>query len=141
MNHAILKLDGSRAYLLVSHNVYDNVKTKTGDWKVEAVGTDETWYDTNKIFIEEGLTKIGDTFLNGKIIKVMDFSDYSKKYPEVTAKFDEVNEETEHTGFIRKIGADRMKTNAHDNWSIEKVMYAVNPLRYTMTKIMQSDIA
>ena len=141
MNHAILKLSAKQAYVLVKHNIFGNVKNQRNEWKVEVTGEDETWYDTNKFFIEEGMTKIGDTFLNGKITKILSFEDYSKKYPEVTPRFDEVNEETEHGGFIRTVSADRMKTTSHDNWSVEKVMYAVNPLKFTMTKLMQSDIA
>jgi hypothetical protein len=140
MNHAILKLDNRRAYLLVEHNVFNNEKNHKGEWKIVPVGTDQTWYDTHVSFIDEKVTKVGDTFLKGKITKIISYDDYVKKFPEVTPKFEEVNEETEHTGFIRKVGASRMKTNAYDNWSVETVLYAVNPLRYTMTKLMQSDI-
>lgn len=141
MNHAILKLDSSRAYVLVESNVFENVVDKNSEWKVKITGTEETWFDTPKMYVEESITKVGDKFLAGKIRKILSYDDYMKKYPDTISRFDEVNEETDHKGFIRTVGASRMKTNSYDNWSIETVQYAVNPLRYTMTKLMQSDIA
>lgn len=78
MKHEILKLNSSRAYVLVK----------------------ETWYDTH-IDLNP---KIGQNFLNGNIEKVLSFEQYMKEFPESKNEMYEfISEKTVSGGCIRRV--------------------------------------
>jgi len=78
MKHEILHLNDKRAYVLVN----------------------DTWYDSH---VELAPQK-GQSFLNGIIEEVLDYSTYTTKYPEVKEEiFTVVSEKTMHRGYIRRV--------------------------------------
>lgn len=78
MRHEILRLNSSRAYVLVK----------------------DTWYDTHA----DLNPKVGQNFLNGQIERVLSFADYTKEFPESTNEtYDYVSEKTVSGGFIRRV--------------------------------------
>jgi len=167
MNHSILKLDNTRQYLLVEHNTYENIqileevpvydrqgvsegepgnptgKTELGfmgDWKVMATNTEQTWYDTNSKFVEEGLIKIGDVFLNGMVTKILTYENYIKKFPESVATYDEFSAITDHKGYIRKVHDTKMQGVGFDMWYVPEVKYAVNMKRSELAILVREDL-
>ena len=89
MKHQALFLNSNRAYVLV----------------------DDTWYDTTR----DSNPRVGDSFLIGKIEKVLDYETYTKKYPESKQEiYNEVTDKTISGGWLRRT-VDGM------------VKYAVNP--------------
>jgi hypothetical protein len=93
MTHEILHLNSKRAYVLVN----------------------DVWYDTHR----DLFPKVGESFLIGRIEKVLTYEDYTKKYPESKREmFPGVNDKTTSNGFIRK------SSNEADQILVK---YAVNP--------------
>jgi hypothetical protein len=167
MKHSILKLDSTRHYLLVEHGVYNNVqklenvpvydrqgvpdgepgkdtgKTESGfmgEWEVSPVDTEQTWYDTNVKFVEEKMLKVGDIFLNGRIVKMLSYDDYIKKFPESIATYDEVSASTDHKGYIRKVNQTKMQSKGFDMWYIPEVKYSVNMKRSELAILVREDL-
>jgi len=94
MKHEVLFLNSSRAYVLV----------------------EDTWYDTTK----ESNPRVGESFLLGRIEKVLDYETYTKKYPESKQEiYNEVTDKTISGGYLRRV-VDGM------------VKYAVNPAAPTV---------
>ena len=94
MKHEVLFLNSSRTYVLVQ----------------------DTWYDTTK----ESNPRVGDSFLLGKIEKILDYESYTKKYPESKQEiYSEVTDKTISGGWLRRT-VDGM------------VKYAVNPATPTV---------
>ncbi len=94
MKHEVLFLNSSRAYVLV----------------------EDTWYDTTK----ESNPRVGESFLLGRIEKVLDYETYTKKYPESKQEiYNEVSDKTISGGYLRRV-IDGM------------VKYAVNPATPTV---------
>ena len=94
MKHEILHLNSKRVYVLV----------------------DDVWYDTHP---DLG-SKVGDSFLTGKIQKILTYEEYTQQYPESKHEmFSGVNDKTISGGYLRRV-LDNM------------VKYAVNPATPTM---------
>jgi len=94
MKHEVLFLNSNRAYVLV----------------------DDTWYDTTR----DSNPQAGESFLIGKIKKVLDYEAYMKKYPESKKEiYNEVTDKTISGGYLRRV-IDGM------------VKYAVNPAAPTV---------
>ncbi len=94
MKHEVLFLNSSRAYVLV----------------------EDTWYDTTR----ESNPRVGESFLLGRIEKVLDYETYTKKYPESKQEiYNEVSDKTISGGYLRRV-IDGM------------VKYAVNPATPTV---------
>jgi hypothetical protein len=167
MKHSILKLDSTRHYLLIEHGVYSNVqkleqtpvydrqgipdgepgnitgKTEPGfmgEWQISATDTEQTWFDTNNKFVEEKMLKVGDIFLNGRIIKMLSYDDYIKKFPESIATYDEVSASTDHKGYIRKVNQTKMQGTGFDMWYIPEVKYSVNMKRSELAILVREDL-
>ena len=95
MKHEVLFLNSNRAYVLV----------------------DNTWYDTTR----DSNPRTGESFLIGKIEKVLDYETYTKKYPESKQEiYNEVTDKTISGGYLRRV-IDGM------------VKYAVNPATPTVS--------
>ena len=95
MKHEVLFLNSNRAYVLV----------------------DNTWYDTTR----DSNPRVGDSFLIGKIEKVLDYETYTKKYPESKQEiYNEVTDKTISGGWRRRTVDGRVK-------------YAVNPATPTVS--------
>ena len=93
MKHEILHLNSKRVYVLV----------------------DDVWYDTHP---DLG-SKVGDSFLTGKIQKILTYEEYTQQYPESKHEmFSGVNDKTNSNGFIRKYVNEGEQA---------LVKYAVNP--------------
>ena len=94
MKHEVLFLRPNRAYVLV----------------------DDVWYDTPR----DSNPQVGQTFLIGKIEEVLEYENYTKKYPESKdPMYDYVSDKTITGGYIRRV-VDSM------------VKYAVNPATPTV---------
>lgn len=94
MKHQALFLNLNRAYVLV----------------------DNTWYDTTR----DSNPRVGDSFLIGKIKKVLDYETYTKKYPESKQEiYNEVTDKTISGGWLRRTVNGMVK-------------YAVNPATPTV---------
>jgi hypothetical protein len=77
MKHEVLFLNSNRAYVLI----------------------EDTWYDTTR----DSNPRVGDSFLIGKIEKVLDYETYRKKYPESNQEiYREVTDKTISGGWIRR---------------------------------------
>lgn len=101
MKHETLHLSSRYAYVLVN----------------------DTWYDTH---IELN-PKVGQSFLNGRIEKVLSYESYKAKYPEAKNEmYPYVSEKTIHGGYIRRV-VDGM------------VKYAVNPATPTASSMSSKD--
>ena len=95
MKHEVLLLNSNRAYVLV----------------------DNTWYDTTR----DSNPRVGDSFLIGKIEKVLDYEAYTKKYPESKQEiYNEVTDKTISGGWLRRTVDGIVK-------------YAVNPATPTVS--------
>jgi len=102
MKHEVLFLNSNRAYVLV----------------------DNTWYDTTR----DSNPKAGDSFLLGKIEKVLDYETYTKKYPESKQEiYNEVTDKTTSGGWLRRT-VDGM------------VKYAVNPATPTVGSKIKGEL-
>lgn len=102
MKHEVLFLNSNRAYVLV----------------------DDTWYDTTR----DSNPKTGDSFLLGKIEKVLDYETYTKKYPESKQEiYNEVTDKTISGGWLRRT-VDGM------------VKYAVNPSTPTVGSKIKGEV-
>lgn len=78
MTHEILKLNNSRAYVLVN----------------------DTWYDTHA----DLSPKVGQNFLNGQIKEILSYEDYTKRFPESKNEtYEYVSEKTVSGGYIRRV--------------------------------------
>ena len=94
MRHEILFLRPNRAYVLI----------------------DDVWYDTPR----DSNPQAGQSFLIGKIEKVLDYEKYTEKYPESKdPMFDYVSDKTISGGYIRRVVDSLVK-------------YAVNPATPTV---------
>ena len=94
MRHEILFLKPSRAYVLI----------------------DDVWYDTPR----DSNPQVSQSFLTGRIEKVLDYEAYTKKYPQSKDEmFEYVSDKTISGGYIRRT-VDGM------------VKYAVNPATPTV---------
>ena len=94
MRHEILLLRQNRAYVLI----------------------DDVWYDTPR----DSNPQAGQSFLIGKIEKVLDYEKYTEKYPESKdPMFDYVSDKTISGGYIRRVVDNLVK-------------YAVNPATPTV---------
>jgi hypothetical protein len=102
MKHEVLFLNPNRAYVLV----------------------DNTWYDTTR----DSNPRVGDSFLLGKIEKVLDYEAYTKKYPESKQEiYNEVTDKTISGGYLRRV-VDGM------------VKYAVNPATPTVGSKVKGEL-
>jgi len=102
MKHEVLFLNLNRAYVLV----------------------DNTWYDTTR----DSNPRVGDSFLIGKIEKVLDYENYTKKYPESKQEiYNEVTDKTISGGWLRRT-VDGM------------VKYAVNPATPTVSSNIKREV-
>ena len=102
MKHEVLFLSSNRAYVLV----------------------DNTWYDTTR----DSNPRVGESFLLGKIEKVLDYEAYTKKYPESKQEiYNEVTDKTISGGYLRRV-VDGM------------VKYAVNPATPTVGSNVKRDL-
>ena len=102
MKHEVLFLNSNRAYVLV----------------------DNTWYDTTR----DSNPRVGDSFLLGKIEKVLNYETYTKKYPESKQEiYNEVTDKTISGGWLRRT-VDGM------------VKYAVNPATPTVGSSVKRDL-
>jgi len=98
MRHEILYLNSSRAYVLVG----------------------DTWYDTHV----ELNPQIGNSFLLGRIEKVLSYSEYSETFPESKDEIISfVNDKTQSGGFLRKVSTERQPDKSFQRF----VRYGVNP--------------
>lgn len=89
MKHETLYLNKNRLYVLVN----------------------DTWYDTHV----DLNPKVGQTFLNGRIEKILDYEAYREKYPDANEEiYPYVSEKTIHGGYVRRVVNGTVK-------------YAVNP--------------
>jgi hypothetical protein len=79
----------------------------------------DTWYDTH-IDLNP---KVGQSFLNGRIDKILDYETYKAKYPEAKDEtYPYVSEKTIHGGYIRRVVEGVVK-------------YAVNPATPTASSM------
>ena len=102
MKHEILFLNSSRAYVLIN----------------------DVWYDTHK----DSNPVAGQSFLTGKIEKVLDYETYKTKYPESkTEIYNEVTDKTISGGYLRRV-LDNM------------VKYAVNPATPTVSNSTRKEV-
>lgn len=102
MKHEVLFLNPSRAYVLVNG----------------------TWYDTTR----DSNPRVGESFLIGKIEKVLDYETYTKKYPESKQEiYNEATDKTISGGYLRRV-VDGM------------VKYAVNPAMPTVGSNIKRDL-
>ena len=102
MKHEVLFLNSNRAYVLVG----------------------DTWYDTTK----ESNPRVGESFLVGKIEKVLDYETYTKKYPESKQEiYSEVADKTISGGWLRRT-VDGM------------VKYAINPATPTVSSSIKKEL-
>jgi hypothetical protein len=102
MKHEILFLNLSRAYVLIN----------------------DVWYDTHR----DSNPQIGQSFLIGKIEKVLDYEKYTEKYPESKKEiYDEVTDKTISGGYVRRV-IDGM------------VKYAVNPATPTVSSSNRKEV-
>lgn len=98
MQHQILYLNSSRAYVLV----------------------EGTWYDTRSDFNPS----VGNNFLLGKIDKVLSYKEYKEAYPDSNnVLFPYINDITPSGGFIRNVCTEKQEDNTYKKF----VRYAVNP--------------
>ncbi len=101
MRHEVLFLNSSRMYVLVN----------------------STWYDTHK----ECNPQVGQSFLLGRVEKVLDFETYTKKYPESKEEiYDHVSDKTISGGYLRRV-LDGM------------VKYAINPATPTLSSVTRKE--
>ena len=101
MKHEVLFLNSSRMYVLVN----------------------DTWYDTHR----ECNPKEGQSFLLGRIEKVLNFESYTKKYPESkTEIYNEVTDKTISGGYLRRV-LDGM------------VKYAINPATPAISSVTRKE--
>ena len=78
MKHEILRLNRSRAYVLVK----------------------DVWYDAHV----ELSPRVGQQFLNGQIEKVLSFEEYKTEFPQSKDEmYDYVSDKTVSGGFIRRV--------------------------------------
>ena len=102
MKHEVLFLNSNRAYVLI----------------------EDTWYDTTR----DSNPKAGDSFLIGKIEKVLDYEAYTKKHPESKKEiYNEVTDKTISGGYLRRV-IDGM------------VKYGVNPATPTVGSKVKGEI-
>lgn len=102
MKHEILFLNLSRAYVLIN----------------------DVWYDAHR----DSNPQIGQSFLIGKIEKVLDYEKYTEKYPESKKEiYDEVTDKTISGGYVRRV-IDGM------------VKYAVNPATPTVSSSNRKEV-
>jgi hypothetical protein len=102
MKHEVLFLNSSRAYVLV----------------------EDTWYDTTK----ESNPRVGESFLLGRIEKVLDYETYTKKYPESKQEiYNEVTDKTISGGYLRRVVNGMVK-------------YAVNPATPTVGSNVKAEL-
>lgn len=101
MKHEVLFLNSSRMYVLV----------------------DDVWYDTHK----ECNPREGQSFLLGRVSKVLDFESYTKKYPDSKQEiYNEVTDKTISGGYLRRV-LDGM------------VKYAINPATPAISSVTRKE--
>ena len=87
MKHEILRLNRSRAYVLVK----------------------DVWYDVHA----ELNPRVGQQFLNGQIIKILTFEEYKAEFPESKHEmYDYISDKTTSGGFLRRVVDGTVKYGA-----------------------------